>query len=179
MSCCVPAHGQQFRHTRYSGGMRGRDSGPLTKHLRHPAVIHHGRSLTPHDHSPTFKLVSTPGTKPVDGMLAVTFWRLIHDHTEILLALGAVSGDVLSHSSDSYRLIRYLFDSDLADFTQGDISLQHDREQNSLLEMCRNGQRSIVLTIILLSKGNPKLAFGIPVLYANHHVFTVRSRSNV
>ena len=92
--------------------------------------------------------VSTPGTKPVDGMLAVTFWRLIHDHTEIVLALGAVSGDVLSHSSDSYRLIRYLFDSDLADFTQGDISLQHDREQNSLLEMCRNGQRSIVLTII-------------------------------
>ena len=61
-------------------------------------VIHRGRSLTTHDQSPAFKLVSTHSTKAVDGMLSVTFWRLVYDHAEIVMALGAVSSDVLSHS---------------------------------------------------------------------------------
>jgi len=79
--------------------MIGTGSRALTKYLRN-SVIPPGRSLTSQDQSPAVKLISTPGTEAVDGMLAVTLWRLIHDHTEIVLAPGAVSSDVLSHSSD-------------------------------------------------------------------------------
>jgi len=30
-------------------------------------------------------------------MLSVTFWRLVHDHAEIVSALGASSSDVFGH----------------------------------------------------------------------------------
>jgi len=79
--------------------MSERGSGPSAKHLRHSALIHRGRSLTPHDQSPAFKLVSTHSTKAVDVMLSVTFRRLVHEDAEIVTALGALSNDVLSHRS--------------------------------------------------------------------------------
>jgi hypothetical protein len=39
-------------------------------------------------------------------MLSVTFRRLVYDHAEIVMVLGALSNDVLSHQPDSYRRIR-------------------------------------------------------------------------
>jgi hypothetical protein len=86
--------------------MNGAGSGPSAKRLRHSALIHRGRSLTPHDQSPALKLVSTHSTKAVDGMLSVSFWRLVHDQAEMVSALRTVSSDVFSHQPDSYRRIR-------------------------------------------------------------------------
>jgi hypothetical protein len=42
----------------------------------------------------------------VDGMLSVTFWRLVYDHAEIVMAPGTVSSDVFSHRLGAYRRIR-------------------------------------------------------------------------
>jgi hypothetical protein len=103
---CVLADAGQCLRSRYTEDMSERNSGPSTKHLRHSAVIHRGRSLTSHNQSPAFKLVSTHSTKAVDVMLSVTFRRLVHDQAEMVSALGTVSSDVLSHQPDSYRRIR-------------------------------------------------------------------------
>jgi hypothetical protein len=73
-------------------------SGSLTEHLRHSPVIHlGGGSLTPNDQAPAFKVIPTRSTKAIDGMFSVTLGSLVHDHTEIVSALGASSSDVLRH----------------------------------------------------------------------------------
>ena len=64
--------------------------------------------LTPHDQPPAFQLISTKRTKAGDGMLAITFWGLVHDYAEIVSALGAVSSDVFSHRGGFISLTRTL-----------------------------------------------------------------------
>ena len=78
--------------TRDSEGSCGLDIDPLAEHLWHPAVIDANWSLASHDQSPAFELVPANCAISRDRMLAVALRLLIHDHAEIVAALGAFSG---------------------------------------------------------------------------------------
>ena len=56
------------------------------------------RSFAPNYQAPSFELVSAQSAKAIDGMLAVTFRRLIHNKAEIISASGTFAGDVFSHT---------------------------------------------------------------------------------
>jgi hypothetical protein len=61
------------------------------------------RALMTDNQPPAFKLIAADRAKTFDGMLTVPVRKLIHDHSEIVAALGAFSRDVTCHWRAIYR----------------------------------------------------------------------------